>query len=149
MAADPSYNTKIQERQGGDVLAVASGGTLDIESGGILSIAGTDKTAAIAGLPATTNYAVGVASGYKIARGVHQQAAAVDTIVTGLTTVVAIVVSPAQAVTAKQAIFSGSIGNQSGAPAAGSAYIQSWKSTYDAATDFSDNLSTAWVAVGT
>lgn len=149
MAADPTYTTKIQERQGGDYLAVASGGTIDIESGGVLSIAGVDKTASIAGLPATTNYAVGVASGYKIARGVHQQAAASDTIVTGLTTVVAVVASFIQAPTAKQAFVTATIGNQTGAPAAGSILTNTWKSTYAAADDFTDNLSLAWIAVGT
>ncbi len=149
MVADLTYNAKIQLRNGGDLQAVASGGTLDVESGGILSIAGVDKTAAIAGLPATTNYAVGVAAGYKIARGVHLQVAAVDTVVTGLTTVVGVVVSPVQAVTAKQSFVAGTIGNQAGAPAAGSIYIETFASTYGAAVDFTDNLSFAWVAVGT
>ena len=149
MTADLSYNTKVQLRNSGDLLAVASGGTIDIESGGTLSIAGTDKTAAIAGLPATTNYAIGVASGYKIARGVHLQAAAADTVATGLTTVVGVVVSPIGAPTAKQAFVSATIGNQSGAPVAGSVVISTWKSTYAAADDFTDSLSFAWVAVGT
>jgi len=44
MVADVTYNTKIQMRDGGDKLAVASGGTLDIESGGALTIAGVDVT---------------------------------------------------------------------------------------------------------
>lgn len=149
MAADPTYAPKIQERNGGDLLAVADGGVLDIESGGLLKIAGVDKTAAVAGLPATTNYAVGVAAGYKIARGVHLQVGAADTVVTGLTTVVAVVVSPIAAPTAKQDSVSATIGNQAGAPAAGSIIINTWKSTYAAADDFSDNLSYAWVAVGT
>jgi len=149
MTADVTINTKIQQRNGGDLLACASGGTIDIESGGIFSVAGTDKTAAIAGLPATTNYAVGVAAGYKIARGVHQQVAAVDTVVTGLTTVVAVVASPIQAVTAKQSFVAASIGNQAGAPAAGSIYIETFASTYGAAIDFTDNLSFAWIAIGT
>ena len=149
MTADVTYGPKIQQRNGGDLLAAASGGTIDIESGGILSIAGVDKTAAIAGLPATTNYAVGVAAGYKIARGVHLQVAAVDTVVTGLTTVVAVVASPIQAVTAKQAIVAASIGDQAGAPAAGSIYIETFAATYGAAVDFTDNLSFAWIAVGT
>lgn len=143
MAADPTYNTKVQLRNGGDTMAVASGGVLDIESGGALKIAGTDVTAALA-----TSVA-GVALGYKIARGVHQQAAAVDTVVTGLATVVGVVVSPIQAVTAKQAFVSATVGDQAGTPAAGSILIKTWKSTYDAATDFTDALSFAWVAVGT
>lgn len=149
MVADVTYNTKIQQRNEGALLAVASGGTIDIESGGIFSVAGVDKAAAIAGLPATTNYAIGVAAGYKIARGVHLQVAAVDTVVTGLTTVVGVVVSPIQAVTAKQAIVSATIGNQAGLPAAGSVYIETFASTYGAAVDFTDNLSFAWIAVGT
>lgn len=149
MSADTTYGTKIQERNGGDYLAVASGGTLDIETGGILSIAGVDKTAAIAGLPATTNYAVGVASGYKVARGVHTQVSAADTVITGLTTVVAVVVSPIAAPTAKQDSVTATIGNQSGAPAAGSIIINTWKSTYAASDDWGDTLSFAWIAVGT
>ena len=149
MAADTTYLPKIQHRDGGDLLAVASGGSIDIETGGAFKVAGVDIAATLAALPPTTNYAVGVAASYKIARGVHLQVAAKDTIVTGLTTVVSIVVCPAQAVTAKQAIFSASIGNQAGLPAAGSVYIESWKSTYDAATDFTDSLSTEWIAVGT
>lgn len=84
MSADATVLPKIQKRTNGDVLAVASGGTLDIESGGILSIAGSDRTAALATAPA------GVAAGYKIARG----EAALDgsnptPIVTGLTTCIA------------------------------------------------------------
>ena len=149
MSADPTYGPKIQHRNNGDTLAVASGGDIDIESGGAFKVAGVDKTASIAGLPATTNYAVGVASGYKVARGVHQQVAAKDTVATGLTTVVAVVVSPISAPTAKQAFVSATIGNQSGLPAAGSIYIETWKDTYAAADDFTDNKSFAWVALGT
>lgn len=43
MAADTSYGTKVQERSGGNLLAIASGGALDIESGGELRIAGWTK----------------------------------------------------------------------------------------------------------
>jgi hypothetical protein len=67
-----------------------SGGILNVASGGALKIAGTDKTAAIAGLPATTNYAVGVAASYKIARGVTALDGSNPTpAATGLTTIVA------------------------------------------------------------
>lgn len=81
-----SYNSKIRREQGGTKLAVASGGEIDIESGGALKIAGSDRTAALATAPA------GVAAGYKIARG----EAALDgsnptPIVTGLTTCIAAV----------------------------------------------------------
>jgi hypothetical protein len=39
------YNTKIQREMGGDSLVVASGGELDIESGGSFKLAGTAVTA--------------------------------------------------------------------------------------------------------
>jgi hypothetical protein len=63
MAADTTIDAKVQMRDGGDLLAIASGGSLDIESGGALKVAGTDRTAALATAPAA------VAAGYKIARG--------------------------------------------------------------------------------
>lgn len=149
--------TKVHEGMAGDSLEIESGGVIEVKQGGrvnieagaTLEIAGVDMAAAIAALPPATNYAVGVASGYKIARGVHQQAAAIDTIVTGLTTVVAVVASFIQAPTAKQSFVAATIGNQSGAPAAGSIYLKTFKSTYAAADDFTDNLSTAWIAIGT
>lgn len=97
----------------------------------------------------------GVAAGYKVARGVHTQAAASDTVVTGLATVVAVVVTFQSAPTVKQLYCAASIGNQSGAPAAGSVLINTYKPTAvdnctpTAATDFSENLVLNWVAIGT
>ncbi len=94
----------------------------------------------------------GVAAGYKIARGQHTTVDADDTVVTGLTTVVSVVaqldsdpVDGAMHVTA-------SIGNQAGAPAAGSVLIKTWKSTDGdatliAATTFSKLVN--WIAIGT
>lgn len=61
--ADATYQTKIRRESGGDKIGIASGGEIDIESGGALKIAGTDRTAALATAPAA------VAAGYKIARG--------------------------------------------------------------------------------
>jgi hypothetical protein len=97
----------------------------------------------------------GVAAGYKVARGVHTQVAASDTVVTGLATVVAVIVSFDSAPTVKQLFCVGQVGNQSGAPAAGSILIKTYKPTAVndvtpiAATDFTDNLVVAWVAIGT
>lgn len=94
-------------------------------------------------------------TGYKIARGVHQQAAAQDTIVTGLATVVAVVVSFRDTPTLKQMFCYASIGNQAGAPAAGSFLLNTKKPTGTgdvtpiAATDFTDNINFNWIAVGT
>lgn len=60
--ADPTYNPKVYKKNGGDSLIVASGGELDIESGGAFKIAGTQVTASAAelnalgsGLTGTTN----------------------------------------------------------------------------------------------
>jgi hypothetical protein len=92
---------------------------------------------------------VGAIGGKKIARGVHQQAAATDTVATGLATVVAVVVSYRDTPTAKQNFVTASIGNQSGAPVAGSFLQSTFKSTFAAADDFTDNISFNWIAVGT
>lgn len=43
--ADASYQPKVYRKQGGDELIVASGGAIDIESGGALKIAGTQVSA--------------------------------------------------------------------------------------------------------
>jgi hypothetical protein len=92
--------------------------------------------------------------GYKIARGEHTQVAASDTIVSGLATVVAVIVSP-RTRTVKQLFFNGSPGDQAGTPAAGSFLITSQKPTAvndvtpTAATDFSENIVVDWVAIGT
>lgn len=161
--ADPTYDAKVYLKQGAEELIVASGGTervqsggvLDIESGGALKVAGVDMTAAIAALPPATNYAVGVGSGYKIARGQHTQVAASDTVVTGLTTVVAVVAEFDSAPTVKQLFLAASIGDQAGTPAAGSILLKTFKPTAvdnvtpTAATDFTDNLKINWIAVGT
>ena len=71
MVADVTYNTKIQMRDGGDKLAVASGGTLDIETGGALTMNGTNVAvplAAISVLSATEiSYIDGVTAGTVLA----------------------------------------------------------------------------------
>lgn len=97
----------------------------------------------------------GVGNGYRIARGVHTQVAASDTVITGLATVVAAVASFQTGPTVKQLFVNASIGDQAGAPAAGSILIGTLKPTAvndvtpTAATDFSDALEIAWIAIGT
>lgn len=104
---------------------------------------------------ALTNPVLGVAAGYKIARGVHVQVAASDTVVSGLATVVAVVASFRDAPTVKQLLCSATIGDQAGAPAAGSFLLRTYKPTAvndvtpTAATDFTDNIGFNWEAVGT
>lgn len=96
-----------------------------------------------------------VGSGYKVARGIHRQVAAADTVVTGLATVVAAVVSFDDAPTVKQLFCRATIGDQAGTPAAGSIIISTFKPTAvndvtpAPATDFTDTIDLAWVAIGT
>lgn len=97
----------------------------------------------------------GAAAGYKIARGRHTQVAASDTVVTGLATVVAVIVGFDSAPTVKQLFCAGQIGDQAGSPAAGSILIKTFKPTAvndvtpTAATDLSENLVLSWIAIGT
>lgn len=153
MAADSSYPNSFQIRQDGNA-AVPTGKSLDIESGGALKIAGTDVTASLAAVPASVAAAVvGVAAGYKIARGTLTPDAASKTVVTGLTTVVAVVASLKGDPTANMTAVSATVGDQAGTPAAGSIIIKSWKPT--ATADTAPTAATAnwvavdWIAIGT
>lgn len=136
------------------------GGAHDAKtSGQILVGDGTDIVSVAVSGDATlaANGALTVVSigGKKIARGVHQQAAAADTIATGLATVVACGATWRDTPTLKQLFLTATIGDQAGAPAAGSIIVKSFKPTAandvtpTAATDFSDNLSLNWWAIGT
>lgn len=94
----------------------------------------------------------GVAAGYKIARGTVTPTSASHTVVTGLATVVAAIVSLKGAPTLTHMITAADIGNQSGAPAAGSILIKSYKPT--SAADGTPVASTTpwgavdWIAIG-
>lgn len=100
------------------------------------------------------NVLAGTAAGLKVAFGEHVQVAASDTIVTGLTTVVAVTVTP-RTRTVKQLFFNASVGDQAGTPVAGSILITSQKPTAVndvtpiAAVDFTDNIKVNWAAFGT
>jgi hypothetical protein len=163
MAADTSYQgTSLQRRQDGTT-ALPSGGALDIESGAALKIAGTTVTSSAAELnivdgvtktAAQINLLVaGVAGGYKLARGVTTIDNASKDVATGLTTVVAAVVSMVGDPSLTHMESSVTVGDQAGAPAAGSIRIKSWKPTGTgdvtpiAATSPFANVS--WIAIGT
>lgn len=96
---------------------------------------------------------VGVASGYKLARGVQTTVAAVDTVVTGLATVVSCSATMGDDPGDDPEWTSCSIGDQAGAPAAGSIYVKTWKNTAGtdptptAATTFTKKVN--WLAIGT
>lgn len=72
---------------------------------------------------------LGVESGYKIARGVAA-VTGTATVVTGLATVVAVIATPASDPDGVAlAMVSATIGDQAGAPAAGSVILKAWKVT--------------------
>jgi hypothetical protein len=136
---------------GGDRVEVEAGGSVNFKVGSRIEIAGVDKTAALAAVP--PEGLLGVAAGYKLARGQHTTVAAVDTVVTGLATVVAVVAVLDSDPTLDPLFVTASIGDQAGAPAAGSVYIKSWQATAAgdvtpiAATTFGKKVN--WIAIGT
>lgn len=97
--------------------------------------------------------AAGTPTGFYVAYGQWTTASATDTVITGLTTVVAVVAGydtdPADA----NMFVSATVGDQAGSPAAGSIIIKTWKSadgtdpTPVAASGFSKKVN--WIAIGT
>jgi hypothetical protein len=67
--------------------------------------------------------------GLKIVYGVHTTVAASDTVVTGLSTVVAVVATLSSDPILAASAVTATIGDQAGAPAAGSVLIKTWKAT--------------------
>jgi hypothetical protein len=147
MSADATYQPKIQRRQGGNALAIASGGEIDIESGGAFKIAGTDVAAILATAPAA------VAAGYKIARGeVTLDGSNPTPITTGLATVVACTVS-LKSSSAPGDDPSWLSVDYAGGVTAGAVNLYAWKNTggTDPTLVASTNSSAvvSWIAVGT
>ena len=139
-----SANVPNYTEQGGARTVI--GGELDIVAGGALKVAGTDRTAALASAPAA------VAAGYKVARGQHTTVDENDTVVTGLATVVSVVAGLDDDPVDGCMHVTASIGDQNGAPAAGSILIKTWKSTdadasLVAASTFGKKVN--WIAIGT
>lgn len=96
---------------------------------------------ALASLP------VAVTAGIKIARGQHTTVAAADTVVTGLASVVAVVVSFNAVPVSGADMVTASIGDQAGSPAAGSVIIETHEADYTDAVTFSRVVN--WIAIGT
>lgn len=95
----------------------------------------------------------GVDAGYKIKHGVASVGAASVDVATGLTTVTNVIVSMVGDPSLTHMYSTGTIGNQTGQPAAGSIRIKSFKPTSNidgtpvsAAGVFSN---VAWIAIGT
>lgn len=83
-------------------------------------------------VPATGNVTTAVitgAEGGRIARGQHTTVDADDTVVTGLGALDGVVVSLDSDPVAGAQFVTGTIGDQAGAPAAGSFQVKSWKAT--------------------
>lgn len=98
-----------------------------------------------------TNPVVGVGASYKIARGVSSITGS-GTVVTGLTTVVSVTATPQSDLDGTTlAGCNGTIGDQAGAPAAGSVILKCWKITAAdngalIAADAAKSVN--WIAVG-
>lgn len=118
-----------------------------------------DQSLLIDGVPVTAGAAAvngviaGLAAGYKIARGQLTTVTAADTVVTGLATVVAVIACLDSDPVDDPFMVSATIGDQAGAPAAGSVIIKTWKNTAGTdptpavATTFSKKVN--WIAIGT
>lgn len=108
---------------------------------------GVTKTAAQINL-----LVAGAAAGYKIARGVAA-VTGTATVATGLATVVAVVATPSTDPDGTSlAAVSATIGNQSGAPVAGSVILNCWKITAadnGALVAADAEKSVNWIAIGT
>lgn len=100
-----------------------------------------------------TDILLGLAgSGFKMAGGVHTQVAASDTIVTGLASVAVVLATLGDDPVAGCQFATASIGDQAGAPAAGSVLVKVWKATASgdtaliAGTTFGKKVN--WMAFG-
>lgn len=107
----------------------------------------------VGNLSKSQGFVVGVGTNLKIARGVHTTVDADDTVVTGLSTVVAAIAQFEEAPVIGANFVQAVIGDQAGSPAAGSIQIKTFKptatgdATPTAATTFS--LDVSWIAIGT
>jgi hypothetical protein len=134
---------------GADVFAAASGKISATRNGFPEGIA-LEAAAADGDIIEVLN--VGGGGGLKVALGQQTTVAASDTVVTGLNTVLAVVASFEDDIGDDPEWVTAQIGNQAGAPAAGSIIIKTWKNTGGtdptpvAATTFTKKVN--WIAVG-
>ena len=126
-----SQNVKVGIEQGAARMFIKAGGVLDIEPGGAFAQNGQPL---------------------KFARGQLTSVTGADTVVTGLATVVAVVASLESDPTDNPFIITAQIGDQAGAPVAGSIIIKTWQNTAGtdptpaAATTFGKKVN--WIAIG-
>jgi hypothetical protein len=141
-ASDPNIQPKVQGGRQGDSLVVRSGGEIVLESGAKLWSQGIDISDAIGS----------TAAGVRVVAGQITTATAADTVVTGLATVVAAFATLDSDPSDNPLYANATIGNQTGAPAAGSIIVKTWQDTGGtdpsptAATTFAKKVN--WLAVG-
>lgn len=144
VAAGYFNNWRDQLQVGDKILVIGTNGVelitvATVPAAGNITVTRTDRGVA------------GVAAGYAIARGQHTTVDENDTLVTGLGSLVSIVVSLDDDPVDGCMHVTASIGDQAGAPAAGSALIKTWKSTdadatLVAASTFGKKVN--WIAIG-
>jgi hypothetical protein len=130
---------------------------MDIDyAAGVINLRGTVQLAgtALSTSAATINKAViGPAAGYAVARGQSTMTAATKTVVTGLSSVVAVIASMETDPILTCDRVTAQIGDQAGAPAAGSIILKVWMPTAAAlttpiaATGYA-NIVINWFAIG-
>lgn len=139
---DLTHTLKVYPHAGGTINALAQDAALVMQPGENLRFAARSATQ-------------WWTSQLRTVSGQHQQAAAADTIITGLSHVTAVQVSFGSAPTVKQMFCEGDAGDQAGSPAAGSIILRTYKptsnvndSTPTASTDWGDNVKLNWTAWG-
>jgi len=129
----------------GDRILVVGRNILDIAFVAVLTVPLTGDI--------TTRILSSDRAGFRTARGIHVSLTASDTVVTGLATVATVVASLGSDPVAGCQFVSATIGDQAGAPDAGSIIIRGWRATATAdtaliaANAFTRNIN--WIAVGT
>ena len=139
--------------------AISAGANCFADASGKISATATGFHVGVALEAAAANNDVievlmgGAGGGLRFARGQATTATASDTIATGLNTVVAVVAVLESDAVLDPGLVTAQVGDQAGAPAAGSIIIKTWKFTSNAnptpiaATTFSKKVN--WFAIGT
>lgn len=152
---DGTSALKVYPATGGQINALGANAAFTLGAGKQATFLGRSATLWKVAASEGVSDVAGVAAGYKIARGVASITGS-GTVVTGLATVVAVVASLQDdaSVDAYPGVTA-TIGDQAGAPAAGSVILSVWKpTTGGAAGDPTPIAATAaksvnWVAIGT
>lgn len=154
LGATLSANVQVTGATDGQAVAVTDGDVVvgEILEGGDAGDVVPMRLYDSPGSGAVADALTGVASGYKVARGVAA-VTGTATVVTGLATVVAVAVTAQDDLDGDTLMgVSATIGDQAGTPAAGSVILKAWKSNGDGdatmvAADAAKNLN--WIAIGT